>query len=64
MRGATGDYIGAIFETIGTVLTGLVIAFSSSWRVALCLLGVYPLLIIGSVFEFNSYERASGAQIP
>ena len=55
LKGATGEFLGSLGDAAGSVICGLVIAFSNSWRLALVLMGVYPLLILGGIFEFTSY---------
>ena len=56
VKGASGDAIGSAFEASGAIISGLVIGFVASWRLALVLFAAYPLLIIGGYFEFNSFQ--------
>jgi ABC-type multidrug transport system fused ATPase/permease subunit len=54
VRGATGESLGTIIEGCGSIIAAIAIAFSQSWRLALVLLSVFPLLIFGAVFEFRN----------
>jgi len=55
VKGATGDSLATAFEALGSIVCGIAIAFAFSWRLALVLMAVYPLLIAGGIFEFKSY---------
>ena len=55
VKGATGEFLATVFEAVGAVICAVIIAFVNSWRLALVLMSVYPLLILGGIFEFKSY---------
>ena len=54
VKGAAGEALGSQIECFGAIACALGIAFSASWRLALVLMGVLPLLIIGALFEFRA----------
>ena len=59
VKGASGELLGSFIEGIGALVGCLVIAFNASWRLALILVAVLPLLVIGSSFEFASVAQLS-----
>jgi hypothetical protein len=48
---ATGVRIGALLQTMATIICGLVIAFVYHWQCALFVLGILPFKIIGFVMQ-------------
>jgi len=61
VKGASGEAIGSLVECVGAIGAAMGIAFSASWREALVLLGVFPLLLVGGIFEFRSVASAGRA---
>ena len=59
VKGASGELLGSFIEGIGALVGCLVIAFTASWRLALILVAVLPLLVLGSSFEFASVAQLS-----
>ena len=44
VQGMTGANLGVMASAVSTLVTGLVIAFTASWRLALVVLGCLPLV--------------------
>jgi ATP-binding cassette subfamily B (MDR/TAP) protein 1 len=42
-------YIGAIFQSLSSLLIGIIIAFAFSWRITLVMIGITPILILSGV---------------
>jgi ABC-type multidrug transport system fused ATPase/permease subunit len=59
VKGATGEALGSAVEGVGAITCAIVISFTASWRLALVLLAVFPLLIAGAMFEFRSVAQVS-----
>jgi ABC-type multidrug transport system fused ATPase/permease subunit len=59
VKGASGDSVGSAIEGLAAVAAALAVAFSNSWRLALVLLVAFPLLAIGSMFEFRGVAQLS-----
>jgi ATP-binding cassette, subfamily B (MDR/TAP), member 1 len=59
VKGATGDSLGSIVEAFGAISAAIAIAFSYSWRLALVLCAVFPLLVVGQAFEFGKVSSRS-----
>eukprot|EP00960_Hanusia_phi_P009347 270770-Hanusia_phi.AAC.2 len=57
VKGATGDSLGLMLEGFSSLVTALIIGYTASWRLALILTAIFPLLIAGSVFEFKRFTR-------
>eukprot|EP00741_Cyanophora_paradoxa_P003931 tig00000741_g3824.t1 len=53
VQGATTARIGLVFETISTLVCGLVIAFVSGWKLALIVLAVAPLLAVANAIQIK-----------
>eukprot|EP00283_Hemiselmis_rufescens_P008388 CAMPEP_0173430262 /NCGR_PEP_ID=MMETSP1357-20121228/8738_1 /TAXON_ID=77926 /ORGANISM="Hemiselmis rufescens, Strain PCC563" /LENGTH=1416 /DNA_ID=CAMNT_0014394567 /DNA_START=104 /DNA_END=4354 /DNA_ORIENTATION=+ len=60
VKGATGESMGTVVEGGSALVAALVIAFVSSWRLALVLCTVWPLLIVGQIFEFKNVSQQTG----
>ena len=54
VKGASGESLGSQVEGLGAIIAAMGIAFAASWRLALVLLAVLPLLIIGALWEFRA----------
>jgi len=67
VRGANTDIIGSFFEAFANIVGAIIISFVSSWRMALVLLSVFPLLIMAGIFAFDSIGlkqgKASGGDV-
>ena len=59
VKGASGEALGSVVEGCGAIICAIVIAFTASWRLALVLISIFPLLVLGSAFEFASVASAS-----
>ena len=59
VKGATGESLGSAVEGAACLICALVISFDASPKLAAVLLGVFPLLIIASVFEFRQVSKES-----
>ena len=49
-------YIGSIFQSLSSFLTGVIIAFFASWEIALITLGLSPLLIFTGMIESKLWQ--------
>lgn len=61
VKGITGDILGSVLEGCSALFAALVIAYLASWRLALVLTAIFPLLIAGSVFEFKNITQETGS---
>jgi len=61
VKGITGDILGSVLEGCSALIAALVIAYVASWRLALVLTAVFPLLIFGAVFEFKNITQETGS---
>jgi len=59
VKGASGEALGSYVEGGAAVVAALGIAFNASWRLALVLLVAFPLLAVGSIFEFRAVAQVS-----
>jgi ATP-binding cassette subfamily B (MDR/TAP) protein 1 len=57
VKGATGEAMGTSIEGAAAIAAAIAIAFSKSWRLALVLLGAFPLLVLGGWFEFKAVAQ-------
>ncbi len=62
IRGAVGDVLGLYLDTACNLLFAITLAFVFSWRTALLVLGVLPLLVAGTVLFHRA--ASSGACMP
>lgn len=51
VRGAVGDLLGMLCQTLGSLALGFGVAFWSDWRMALVVTGTLPLLVVGAVIQ-------------
>ncbi|KOM33360.1 hypothetical protein LR48_Vigan01g291600 [Vigna angularis] len=51
VRALVGDALGLLVQNIASAITGLVIAFESSWQLALIILAMVPLLGLNGFFQ-------------
>ena len=51
--GVTGANLGSLTQLFATVVTGLIVAFTGSWQVALVVLGAVPLAGLGGAMHFR-----------
>ena len=61
VKGITGDILGSVLEGCSALIAALVIAYVASWRLALVLTAIFPLLIFGAVFEFKNITQETGS---
>jgi ATP-binding cassette subfamily B (MDR/TAP) protein 1 len=54
VRQALGDRLGLTFQNTASMIAGLVIAFTASWRLTLVVLGSAPLMVIVGSFEVKA----------
>jgi ATP-binding cassette subfamily B (MDR/TAP) protein 1 len=60
-----GTYIGSIFQSLSSLIVGLVIAFIYSWRIALVMMAMTPLLFICGIVDtqmINAEKKAENIQ--
>jgi ATP-binding cassette subfamily B (MDR/TAP) protein 1 len=55
----TGDRLGVLLQASSSLITGVIVAFTASWRLALVMLAMLPLLMIAGRLQFVT--RASSA---
>ncbi len=60
LKGLTGPTFGAIFNTIGALVTALVISFIAGWKLTLVILCFTPLMIFTGVIQGQQLSKASG----
>lgn len=53
LRGLVGDALGLLVENLSTMITALVIAFGTSWRMALIVLGLMPVIGVNGFVEMK-----------
>ncbi|TKY54330.1 ABC transporter B family member 11 [Spatholobus suberectus] len=53
VRALVGDALGLLVQNIATAVAGLVIAFESSWQLALIILALVPLLGVNGYVQFK-----------
>eukprot|EP01050_Picozoa_sp_SAG11_P025211 SAG11_NODE_5614_length_1508_cov_1.034067_1_plen_55_part_10 len=53
------EQMGSAFQSITTLVVGLIIAFTAEWRVALCVLGFMPLLSISAKIQNDMFMGLS-----
>lgn len=53
VKGVTGDTLGAVATVTSSLLTGLIIAFVTCWRVALVVMAIVPGVVAGGYFEMQ-----------
>jgi ABC-type multidrug transport system fused ATPase/permease subunit len=51
VSGVLGPQMGSAFQSMVTLVVGMVVAFTSSWRLALAVLGFMPLLTISAKIQ-------------
>jgi ATP-binding cassette subfamily B (MDR/TAP) protein 1 len=61
VKGATGESLGSATEGVACLVCAFVISFIASAKLTGVLLAVFPLLIIGSLFEFRQFAQQSRA---
>jgi ATP-binding cassette subfamily B (MDR/TAP) protein 1 len=59
VKGATGETLGSAMEGLACLVCAFVISFIASAKLTGVLLAVYPLLVLGSVFEFRHFSTQS-----
>ena len=59
VRALVGDALGLIVQNIATAITGLVIAFSACWQLALVILALVPLLALNGYFQLKFLQGFS-----
>ena len=68
IEGITGSRLGMLAQLVATVVSGLVIAFTADWRLALVILATLPLMAVGGMMQmrvmmgFNQKARKSYEQ--
>ncbi|UJR08520.1 hypothetical protein I4U23_012783 [Adineta vaga] len=60
LKGLTGLRIGSIFESIGALLLGLIIALTVSWKTTLITLAFAPLLILSGKLRSLNDNQSNG----
>ena len=53
MKGLTGDTLGTLSFAISTIVTGVLVAYLSCWRVALVVTAVFPLMGIAGALQMK-----------
>jgi ATP-binding cassette subfamily B (MDR/TAP) protein 1 len=59
VRALVGDALAEIVHSIASVVAGLVIAFDASWRMALIVLALVPLLVVNGYVQRRSMKGFS-----
>ena len=53
-----GEKIGSVVQMVSQVIVGLIIAFTSSWKLTLIMLCVAPFIVIKLIFNGIDYRHA------
>jgi len=48
---ATGNKIGTVLEAISTILSALIIAFISSWKLTMVMMALMPLMMAAGIIH-------------
>lgn len=56
VRAMVGDSLALVVQNLATITAGLIIAFSASWRLALVVLSVVPLLGFAGIMQMKAIK--------
>ena len=54
VRGTSGERLGTQMQTAFTLIAGLIIAFTATWRLTLVIIGVVPLVMITGALQMKA----------
>ncbi|KAH6559790.1 hypothetical protein BASA61_000416 [Batrachochytrium salamandrivorans] len=54
VQGVTGPTFGAVIQAFASIVSGMIIAFSSSWQLSLVILGLVPLIGFAGYFQMQA----------
>ncbi|CAF1394040.1 unnamed protein product [Adineta ricciae] len=60
LKGFTGPTFGAILNSVGALITALVISFIAGWKLTLVILCFTPLMIFTGIIQGQQFSKASG----
>ena len=59
VKSAIGERVGVLVQSQASLLTGIIIAFESSWHLALVVLAIAPLFLLSGIVEAKAFIRFS-----
>ena len=63
VSGVLGPQVGTGFQSVVTLVVGLVVSFTASWRLALGVLGFMPLLTISAKIQNDMFSEFSSGRL-
>ena len=60
LKGFTGPTFGAILNSVGALVTALVISFIAGWKLTLVILCFTPLMVFTGIVQGQQFSNASG----
>lgn len=53
VKGITGDTLGALAFAVSSILTGIIVAYTGCWRVALVVTAIFPFIAISGALQLK-----------